>query len=71
MDLLEKERRERLYLEVFACELIKAAYRGYYLRKRYVKNLLCLDYQHLRRCSDFVVLDTLRNALDCNGAFVS
>lgn len=35
MELLGKERQERVHLEAFACSLVQAAYRGYLLRTRY------------------------------------
>lgn len=34
MELLGKERQDRVHLEAFACSLVQAAYRGYLLRKR-------------------------------------
>ena len=34
MELLGKERQERVHLEAFACSLVQAAFRGYLLRKR-------------------------------------
>ncbi|CAM9488020.1 unnamed protein product [Ectocarpus sp. 4 AP-2014] len=37
MELLGKERQERVHLEAFACSLVQAAFRGYLLRKRWAE----------------------------------
>eukprot|EP00903_Cladosiphon_okamuranus_P012766 g11934.t1 len=37
MELLSKERQDRVHREAFACSLIQAAYRGYLLRKRWAE----------------------------------
>lgn len=36
MELLGKERQDRIHREAFACSLVQAAYRGYLLRKGWV-----------------------------------